>query len=196
VCESLTCICLCAGVHPNTSPQVIWRFGGLYVDTDFECLHSFEELHTRLDFFAALSNVGALEISNGIFGMRVHTRTHAHTHTHTAARAVISRDIYRQDAPSSDAHLCNPPPPPPLHSCVCVLVCVCMCVLLPVHAPARPTKLRANDTRWCMPPSTPITPPSLPPASPLNSNGSACPPSHQPDQVHVTSSSSPPNLNP
>ena len=50
--------------------EVIWRFGGLYVDTDFECLHSFDELHARLDFFAAISNVGALEISNGLLAAR------------------------------------------------------------------------------------------------------------------------------
>jgi len=50
---------------------VIWRFGGLYLDTDFECLKSFDELHARLDFFGFVSNVGALEISNGIFGALV-----------------------------------------------------------------------------------------------------------------------------
>ena len=50
--------------------EVIWRFGGLYIDTDFECLRSFADLHTALDFYAALSNVGALEISNGIFAAR------------------------------------------------------------------------------------------------------------------------------
>jgi hypothetical protein len=34
--------------------EVIYRFGGLYLDTDFECLSSFEPLHDRLDFFASL----------------------------------------------------------------------------------------------------------------------------------------------
>lgn len=50
--------------------EVIWRFGGLYVDIDFECLHPFDELHARVDFFAAVSNVGALEISNGLLAAR------------------------------------------------------------------------------------------------------------------------------
>ena len=40
------------------------------MDTDFECLRPFDLLHARLDFFAALSNVGSLEISNGIFAAR------------------------------------------------------------------------------------------------------------------------------
>lgn len=53
--------CLQLGALPGTSEvlravlphvQVVYRFGGLYVDTDFECLSSFEQLHARLDFFA------------------------------------------------------------------------------------------------------------------------------------------------
>ncbi|EKX49938.1 hypothetical protein GUITHDRAFT_67557, partial [Guillardia theta CCMP2712] len=50
--------------------EVVWRFGGLYIDIDFECLKSFDVLHDHLDFYAGLSNVGAMEISNGIFAAR------------------------------------------------------------------------------------------------------------------------------
>jgi len=46
--------------------EILEQFGGLYVDTDFECLRALEPIHTRHDFYAALSNVGLFEVSNGI----------------------------------------------------------------------------------------------------------------------------------
>ena len=38
------------------------QYGGLYVDTDFECLKSFESVLARIRFFGALSNVGHFEV--------------------------------------------------------------------------------------------------------------------------------------
>jgi mannosyltransferase OCH1-like enzyme len=40
--------------------EIIHKFGGLYADTDFECLKSFEEFHRVADFY-----VGTIELENG-----------------------------------------------------------------------------------------------------------------------------------
>ena len=42
--------------------EILQQFGGLYVDTDFECLQSIEPMRQRRGFFAALSNVGFFEV--------------------------------------------------------------------------------------------------------------------------------------
>ena len=36
--------------------------GGVYVDTDFECIRGLDPLHQRHGFYAALSNVGYFEV--------------------------------------------------------------------------------------------------------------------------------------
>lgn len=48
--------------------EILEQFGGVYVDTDFECLSTLEPVRQRRGFFAALSNVGFFEVSNGIIG--------------------------------------------------------------------------------------------------------------------------------
>ena len=48
--------------------EILHQFGGVYVDTDFECLQTLEPIRQRGGFFAALSNVGFFEVSNGIMG--------------------------------------------------------------------------------------------------------------------------------
>jgi glycogenin glucosyltransferase len=48
--------------------DVLYAFGGLYVDTDFECLRPFDSLHHRFAFFAGLSNTGTVELCNGLMG--------------------------------------------------------------------------------------------------------------------------------
>jgi len=35
------------------------QVGGLYVDTDFECLAPFDELHASLEFYTGFSNTAA-----------------------------------------------------------------------------------------------------------------------------------------
>lgn len=45
--------------------EILYRFGGLYVDTDFECLKSFDTLHHCLDFYAGL-NEGPSAVFNGL----------------------------------------------------------------------------------------------------------------------------------
>jgi inositol phosphorylceramide mannosyltransferase catalytic subunit len=46
--------------------EVLWREGGVYVDTDFECLRSIEALLDGLDFFAGY--IGPGKINNALIG--------------------------------------------------------------------------------------------------------------------------------
>lgn len=46
--------------------ELLWRFGGVYVDTDFECLRSLEPLIDGLDFFVA--EIGFGRINNAFMG--------------------------------------------------------------------------------------------------------------------------------
>jgi len=46
--------------------ELLYQFGGLYVDTDFECLKSFDILHQSHDFYCGLSSIGV--INNALIG--------------------------------------------------------------------------------------------------------------------------------
>ncbi len=46
--------------------ELVWRFGGVYLDTDFECLRSIEPLIEDLDFFTAA--VGKGRVNHAIIG--------------------------------------------------------------------------------------------------------------------------------
>jgi mannosyltransferase OCH1-like enzyme len=50
--------------------EILHQFGGLYVDTDFECVKSFDELHHLCDFYvgleAALPGSGHIGIGNAL----------------------------------------------------------------------------------------------------------------------------------
>jgi mannosyltransferase OCH1-like enzyme len=48
--------------------EILYRFGGLYVDTDFECIKSFEQLHYTLDFYAGLVHEKDCIANNAIIG--------------------------------------------------------------------------------------------------------------------------------
>ena len=51
--------------------EVLYRFGGLYVDTDFECLQSFDELHHCCDFYVGAypdAGGGSCYVFNGLIG--------------------------------------------------------------------------------------------------------------------------------
>jgi len=48
--------------------HILYEIGGLYVDTDFKCLQSFDFLHHCYDFYAGISNVGDVELANGLIG--------------------------------------------------------------------------------------------------------------------------------
>lgn len=48
--------------------EILYRFGGLYVDTDFECLRSFDVFHHCFDFYAGLGFGPEFELYNGLIG--------------------------------------------------------------------------------------------------------------------------------
>eukprot|EP01083_Nonionella_stella_P176088 615176_1 len=47
---------------------ILHRFGGLYVDIDFECLRSLDTLndHLGVGMYSGLSNTGTVELNNGL----------------------------------------------------------------------------------------------------------------------------------
>lgn len=51
--------------------EILYRFGGLYIDTDFECLKSFDVLHHCCEFYAGLDE-GPTAAFNGLIGSRKH----------------------------------------------------------------------------------------------------------------------------
>lgn len=48
--------------------SILFNYGGLYIDTDFECLKSFDDLHCLSDcgFYSGLSNTGTVEVNIGL----------------------------------------------------------------------------------------------------------------------------------
>ena len=46
--------------------EILYRFGGLYADDDFECLTSFDQLHYSYTFYAGIEPVGDFSISNAL----------------------------------------------------------------------------------------------------------------------------------
>lgn len=47
--------------------EILYRCGGLYIDTDFECVRSFDLLHQQCDFYAGLEN-GECLVGNSLIG--------------------------------------------------------------------------------------------------------------------------------
>ncbi len=48
--------------------EILFRYGGLYVDTDFECLKPFDVFHHCLDFYVGLHFVSHFQVFNGLIG--------------------------------------------------------------------------------------------------------------------------------
>jgi len=50
--------------------EILYRIGGLYIDTDFECLKSFDVLHENYEFFSGISCLDGkvLYLANGLIG--------------------------------------------------------------------------------------------------------------------------------
>ena len=56
--------------------DVLSAFGGVYVDIDYLCTAPFDDLHSAAAFYCGASNVGCVEINNGLMGSVVgHTAT-------------------------------------------------------------------------------------------------------------------------
>lgn len=50
--------------------EILYRYGGLYVDTDFLCLKNFEELHKSCEFYVGCISSSSTVIPNSIIGSR------------------------------------------------------------------------------------------------------------------------------
>lgn len=49
--------------------EILYRYGGVYVDTDFECLKPFDPLHRSCDFYTGLiTSNGSVDLLNGMVG--------------------------------------------------------------------------------------------------------------------------------
>lgn len=48
--------------------EILYRFGGLYVDMDFECLQPFDIFHRTCDFYTGIIQVSRLQIGNALIG--------------------------------------------------------------------------------------------------------------------------------
>ncbi|MDB6082064.1 MAG: symbB [Chlamydiia bacterium] len=48
--------------------EILYRFGGLYVDTDFECISAFDHLHQSCEFYTGIGYGKAPELYNGLIG--------------------------------------------------------------------------------------------------------------------------------
>jgi hypothetical protein len=48
--------------------ELLYYYGGLYVDVDFECLKSFDILHTAYDFYTGIEMPYNLQLSNALIG--------------------------------------------------------------------------------------------------------------------------------
>jgi mannosyltransferase OCH1-like enzyme len=48
--------------------EILQKFGGVYIDIDYECVANIENLCSDCQFFAGLSNTGVLEVNNGLIG--------------------------------------------------------------------------------------------------------------------------------
>ena len=51
--------------------EVLSTFGGVYVDIDYLCTAPFDDLHSAATFYCGASNVGCVEINNGLMGSAV-----------------------------------------------------------------------------------------------------------------------------
>lgn len=48
--------------------EILYRFGGLYIDTDFECFQAFDIFHETCSFYAGVAYNNEVEIFNGLIG--------------------------------------------------------------------------------------------------------------------------------
>jgi hypothetical protein len=50
--------------------EILYRYGGLYVDTDFECLKPFESFHHNIEFYAGIDHCPVAQVNNALIGSR------------------------------------------------------------------------------------------------------------------------------
>jgi mannosyltransferase OCH1-like enzyme len=50
--------------------EILYRHGGVYADTDFECLKPFDDLHKTCEFYAGVGQMKEAELINALIGSR------------------------------------------------------------------------------------------------------------------------------
>jgi hypothetical protein len=50
--------------------EILWKYGGLYVDCDYMCVARVDDLHASLDFYCGASCTRQVEINNGLLACR------------------------------------------------------------------------------------------------------------------------------
>ena len=50
--------------------EILYIYGGLYVDFDYYCFRSISDLHQSYDFYCGASNSGSIEVNNGLIGCK------------------------------------------------------------------------------------------------------------------------------
>jgi inositol phosphorylceramide mannosyltransferase catalytic subunit len=48
--------------------QILYQHGGVYVDTDYECMSSLNRIINTCSFFVGMSNCDVVEVNNGLMG--------------------------------------------------------------------------------------------------------------------------------
>ncbi|HVW99471.1 MAG TPA: glycosyltransferase [Candidatus Babeliaceae bacterium] len=46
--------------------EILYRYGGLYIDTDFECLKPFDIFHNRYTFYTGIMRIKPVKMANGL----------------------------------------------------------------------------------------------------------------------------------
>ncbi len=54
--------------------EILYRYGGLYVDTDMECKRAFDPIHSRLEFYAGLDNESSFVVANALIGSAANSK--------------------------------------------------------------------------------------------------------------------------
>ena len=77
--------------------ELLWRFGGVYTDTDFECLRSIEPLIEDVDFFIGLAKPG--RVNNALLGAAA-----GHSILDRALSALRPREYHGYDKAAAGPH--------------------------------------------------------------------------------------------
>ena len=127
--------------------EILYRLGGVYVDTDFECLHPLDELHHCLDFYTGIANWGQFRLFNGIIGSAVGNPI--------LKKCIDTMDLNVQYHPDPRRNVTFTTGPEHLTRCfLLVAECAGRCVALPVNYVypwpwyERPTHTRQQIEQW------------------------------------------------
>jgi mannosyltransferase OCH1-like enzyme len=73
--------------------EILFKFGGVYADTDLECLESLDQLHDQYDFYTGLAPIRLwrIQAANGIIGSKP-----GHPIIEYCLDNVVNREVYKK----------------------------------------------------------------------------------------------------